>query len=241
MKAKRRTGFTLIELLVVIAIIAILASMLLPALNKARDRAKTISCLSNTKQQGMAIGLYLNDYDSTWWSGTFFGSDGGRTYWYTTVAKYTNMCSDMTNTSWYQGVANKQKFGILRCAADGTTNSDGTRMPNYMFNSWKETSNKGLDNRKFTRIKKPTTMMMAMDGQNNADAVSYYGAFGSITYIVLVNVDAAVGRIPQFARHNDLGCNVLYVDGHSASLNNYRLYQYISTSDQYFFDAYQKN
>lgn len=62
---KRRDAFTLIELLVVIAIIAILASILFPVFAQAREKARQAGCLSNLKQIGVAIGMYVQDYDET--------------------------------------------------------------------------------------------------------------------------------------------------------------------------------
>ncbi len=82
-KKMRLKYFTLIELLIVIAIIAILASMLLPALNQAREKARTAFCTGNLKQIGSAIGIYQSDFNDYFPKGILSKTEDGYLYYWT--------------------------------------------------------------------------------------------------------------------------------------------------------------
>ena len=86
----KRTGFTLIELLVVIAIIALLLSILLPSLKKAKDAAQAVACKSNLKQWTVVADMYTQEHNGLYWQG-WAGSASGSNWWMTAGTNYIGM------------------------------------------------------------------------------------------------------------------------------------------------------
>lgn len=109
------TGFTLIELLVVIAVIALLMSILMPALQRARKQAKTVACQSNLKQWGLYFSMYTHDNDGNFQQGWWPGQDYHGT-WVAALRPY------------YQGSSE-----ILCCPVATKPVSEGGRHP---FAAW---------------------------------------------------------------------------------------------------------
>lgn len=127
---RRQCGFTLIELLVVIAIIAILAAILFPVFAQAREKARTVTCLSNTKEVALARLMYVQDYDETFPPNRIYNTDGTHTTWRAAVMPYmkSEQLYRCPSAPWAR---NEYDWPDTSCLADGGMTLQDYRNGNF--------------------------------------------------------------------------------------------------------------
>ena len=132
-------GFTLIELLVVIAIIAILAAMLLPALNRAKTRAQIINCVSNLKQLQLGWQLYAGDFNDVMLPNAPLGTTTDQTWVYPGTGEDWEFADANTNVALYRASILApflgNQLGVYRCPADNIPSANGPRLRSYSMQS----------------------------------------------------------------------------------------------------------
>ena len=156
---KRRTAFTLIELLVVISIIALLLSILLPALKVAKDKAKDIVCLNNLKQMGIAFKMYAQENNDL----VPRGNDYDKPFWQDLFLPYTQGYEAVEGEFWKVGVYNCPAYPDPQQINDYVMNAFKTRSLSQLFAPGSAAQNEASSPSRLSRAVSPAFYVYIAD------------------------------------------------------------------------------
>ena len=204
----QKRSFTLIELLVVIAIIAILAAILLPALQNARQRGISTRCMSNLRECNNAILLYSNDHDGIW----VITHGTGNWTWYSNLANkkpaYIGTLDKSTDSA---------REGVVRCPAPlGQMNESGDMYDAYGLlvatdaGIWSDDIWKSTPKMFYIRKMKPRNFLFSDSGGNASS-----GPMRNHSHFRPIKKDST-GRGHFWMKHNNAN-NMVFIDGHVES------------------------
>ena len=198
-----RKGFTLIELLVVIAIIAILAAILFPVFSQAREKARQTSCLSNQKQVGTSVQMYVQDYDER----LFFRANASRT-------GATASGNAANPVRWWNALMPYMKnTQILACPSDGnpTPSKDVNGVANILRSYIACNAAESLS---LAQIDVPVETIVITEKRGDPQAGDPTASWiephnGDFRY------DAATDKMTTLANRHSGGLNCVFFDGHA--------------------------
>lgn len=232
-KKIRRESFSLIELLITISIIAILAGILLPALNKARMRGQMAVCSSNLKQIGNAVFLYTGDFDDWLPVANTVPACGQRAWeWRMELGFYLGIVGGKPELTDTEVVKEHLAFcnGPFRCPsflltspidlADALKQGGGYGW-NFQFAGRYSFDSSGASvRRKAGMVKKPTITVFSGDGP---DAGSAATSVNSYSLLYPPNFNSVGGGVYLIGTRHNQGSNIVWGDGHIAHMKKLRL------------------